>query len=333
MDMTDASTQEDRGYSRLPVPFGWYVVAMSDEIAPGELKTLKYFGTEFVLWRGHDGALHANDPYCPHMGAHFGHGGTVVENDLQCPFHHWRFNGDGGVTDIPYTDMIPPKLKRNCLPMWHVVERMGLVFAWYHPRQAAPKWEVATAPEVVNEGWVLAERHEWIIRIHVQEITENGQDYAHFRAVHGTQGPPASEFNLEGWSRRNTVETQMVTPRGPMTGIIDSLAVGPGQSFTKFTDVTNVLLTQETSPIDAETTHLRWQLWHPPELSEGKMRVTAARMRDLVKQLNQDIPIWEHKRYAVDPMLVKGDGPILAYRQQYARFYQFDDPKPEIQAA
>jgi phenylpropionate dioxygenase-like ring-hydroxylating dioxygenase large terminal subunit len=330
--MTEANGSSTRGYEELPVPFGWFAVAMSDEIAPGELKSLKYFGQEFVVWRGESGELHAVDPYCPHLGAHLG-GGEIVGEDLRCPFHHWSFNGEGGVTGIPYSKLIPPKLKRSCLTTWHVQETQGVVFAWYHPRKAAPKWEVASAAVVTDENWVMAERHEWIIKIHVQEITENGQDYAHFRAVHGTQGPPASEFKLDGWSRRNTVETQMVTPRGPMTGKIDALAVGPGQSFTRFTDVTDVYMLQQTTPIDSQTTHLRWQLYHPPGISDGKMRVNAARMRDLVKQVNQDIPIWERKRYNPSPLLVEGDGPILAYRKQYARFYQFDDPSEASVAA
>jgi phenylpropionate dioxygenase-like ring-hydroxylating dioxygenase large terminal subunit len=324
---------ETRGYEQLPIPFGWFAVAMSDELAPGEVKALKYFGTELVIWRGESGSLHAVDPYCPHLGAHLGHGGEVKGDDLRCPFHHWSFNGDGGVTEIPYAKMIPPKLKRSCLSTWPIQETMGVVFVWNHPRKVAPKWELHSRPEVVEQGWVEAERHEWIIKIHIQEITENGQDYAHFRAVHGTQGPPAAEFKLDGWMRRNVVETQMPTPRGPMTGKIDVTAVGPGQSFTLFTDVTNVLMNQQTTPIDAETTHVRWQLFHPADISEGKMRVTQARMRDLVKQINQDVPIWENKRYATQPLLVEGDGPVLAYRQQYARFYQFDEPAPKVVAA
>ena len=330
--MTQTTGDAGRGYEKLPLPFGWFAVAMSDEIAPGELKTLRYFGQELVVWRGESGELHAVDPYCPHLGAHLG-GGEVVGEDLRCAFHHWRFGGDGGVTDIPYAKLVPPKLMRSCLVTWPVGESLGVVYVWRHPRKVAPKWELGAAPAITDENWVLAERHEWVIKVHVQEITENGQDYAHFRAVHGTQGPPASEFQLEGWTRRNTVETQMVTPRGPMTGKIDALAVGPGQSFTRFTDVTDVYMVQQTTPIDGATTHLRWQLYHPPAISEGKARVTAARMRDLVKQVNQDIPIWERKRYNPAPLLVDGDGPILAYRKQYARFYQFDDEEPTVAAA
>ncbi len=91
----------ERGYDQLPLPFGWFAVAMSDDIAAGDVKTLAYFGTELVVWRGESGSLHALDPYCPHMGAHRGHGGAVAGDDLQCPFHHWTFSGAGAVTAIP----------------------------------------------------------------------------------------------------------------------------------------------------------------------------------------------------------------------------------------
>jgi 3-ketosteroid 9alpha-monooxygenase subunit A len=332
--MADAAHSPNRGFSALPIPFGWFAVAMSDEIAPGDIRTLRYFGTEFVVWRGGDGRLNAVDPYCPHLGAHLGVNSSVQGNDLRCAYHHWKFNGGGQVTHIPYNENIPPQLKRGCLPTWPVEETDGVIYVWNHPRKTAPKWQLAGLPECPGGGdWVEAERHEWLIDIHVQEITENGQDYKHFNAVHGIQGPPEGDFQLDGWVRRNKVVAEMVTPRGPMTGIIDVTATGPGQSITEFIDVCHVVMAQEVTPIDAEHTHLRWQLLHPPGISDGKMRVTKARMRDLVKQVEQDIPIWNHKIYRAEPMLVKGDGPMLAYRRQYARFYDFGDGEPEGLAA
>lgn len=333
--MSEAQAAADRGYGVLPIPFGWFAVAMSDEIVPGDVKTLAYFGTEFVVWRGEDGTINAVDPYCPHLGAHLGVGGEVVGNDLRCPYHHWEFNGDGGVTKIPYArGVIAPRLQRGCLPTWPIQESAGVIYVWYHPKKVAPKWDVAQLPAPAQGGaWVEGERHEWIINIHVQEITENGQDYAHFPAVHGTLSPPETEFKIEGYTRRNTIDVQMQTPRGPMEGTIDVTATGPGQSITHFTDVTEVIMSQQSTPIDGHTTHLRWQLYHLPDISEGKMRVTKARMRDLVKQVNQDIPIWNNKRFNAEPLLVQGDGPILAYRRQYARYYQFDEPSPETAAA
>ena len=323
--MAKTSPRLDRGYASLPIPFGWFAVAMSDEIAPGEIRTLRYFGTEFVVWRGQDGAINAVDPYCPHLGAHLGVQSTVQGNDLRCAYHHWRFNGGGQVTDIPYNKDIPPLLKRGCLPTWPIEEKDGVIFVWHHPNKAAPKWDVAGLPDCPEGDWVEAERHDWLIDIHVQEITENGQDYKHFNAVHGVPGPPEGEFKLDGWVRFNKVTVEMNTPRGPMTGIIDVKATGPGQSISEFIDVCHVVMAQQVTPIDAEHTHLRWQLYHPPGISEGKLRVTRARMRDLVRQVAQDIPIWNNKIYRAEPMLVKGDGPMLAYRRQYARFYDFED--------
>ena len=321
--MTQANHPADRGYAALPIPFGWFAVSMSDEIDLGHIRTLRYFGTELVVWRGEDGTLNAVDPYCPHLGAHLGVNSSVQGNDLRCAYHHWKFNGEGQDTHIPYNDHIPPQLKRGCLPTWPIEEKDGVVYVWHHPKKAAPKWELAGMPECPGGGdWVEAERHEWKIDIHVQEITENGQDYKHFNAVHGVQGPPEGDFQLDGWERRNKVVAEMVTPRGPMTGIIDVVATGPGQSITEFIDVCHVVMVQEVTPIDAEHTHLRWQLYHPPGISDGKMRVTKARMRDLVKQVEQDIPIWNAKIFQTEPLLVKGDGPILADRRQYQKFYE-----------
>ncbi len=323
----------DRGYDDLPIPFGWFAVALSDEITCGDIRTMHYFGTEFVVWRGEDDGMRAVDPICPHLGAHLGVASEVIGNDLRCPYHHWSFNGAGAVTDIPYTKVIPPQLKRGCLPSWPIAENNGVVYVWNHPKKAAPKWELAGLPPCPGGDWVEAERHEWIIKNHIQDITENSQDHAHFYAVHGIKEPPSAKFKLDGWRRRNTVTAQMTTPRGPMTGVIDVTAVGPGQSITEYTDVCHVLQAQQATPIDSTRTHLRWQLFHPPGISEGKLRVTRARMRDLVKQVNQDIPIWNAKHYKPDPILVKGDGPVLAYRRQYARFYQFDDTEPGLIAA
>jgi 3-ketosteroid 9alpha-monooxygenase subunit A len=318
-----------RGYD-LPLPFGWFAVAKSGEIASGDVKTLSYFGTEFVVWRGEDGAVRALDRYCPHLGAHLGYGGTVVGNDLRCPFHHWRFNGDGGVTGIPYAKMIPPRLKKTCDNAWPAKEAFGLVFVWYHPKKTAPLWELASVPEIDEENWVVFEEAEWTIKVHMQEITENSVDYAHFGVIHGTKSAPIPSYKIEGFTRYSVVETKMTTPRGEVDGKIEVRAFGPGQSFTRFHGITKVLMNQQTTAVSNECTHLRQQFYRPANMSEGGMRVTKALARDLVFQVSQDIPIWEHKRFAVKPMLVEGDGPILAYRKQYERYYAFDDAEGQV---
>ena len=43
------------GQSNLPIPFGWYAVAFTNELQPGEVKPLEYFDQELVLFRTEDG--------------------------------------------------------------------------------------------------------------------------------------------------------------------------------------------------------------------------------------------------------------------------------------
>lgn len=324
---------DTRGYNSLPLPFGWFAVAASGEVAPGQVKTVRYFNTELVVWRGEDGKPRALDPYCRHLGAHLGQG-AVIGDDLRCPFHHWSYNGEGAVTDIPYAKAIPPKLRKSCMPSWPVEEALGQIFVWYHPHKAEPMWSLATVPELLDEHWVQFDTQEWTINTHIQEITENGMDYAHFRAVHDTKSPPIPTYKIEEFSREGVVEAKMETPRGLVDGRIHTRATGPGQSFTRFHGISDILQVQMQTAVSSTTTHLRQQFYHPAGISEGKLRVTHALARNLTFQIKQDIPIWESKRFQPDPILVDGDGPILAYRRQYARYY-VDDPHapPETSAA
>ena len=87
--------------SPFPIPFGWFQVAWSTDLAPGEIQPIEYFDRKMVLWRDSDGAAHVSDAFCPHLGAHFGYGGHVNGNDIVCPFHGWRCDCDGRNTLIP----------------------------------------------------------------------------------------------------------------------------------------------------------------------------------------------------------------------------------------
>ena len=78
-----------------PIPFGWFQVAFPDDLAPGDVTALRYWGRDLVLWRDTDGGFHLQDAYCPHLGAHIGIGGTVDGDQVVCPFHGWRYDGDG----------------------------------------------------------------------------------------------------------------------------------------------------------------------------------------------------------------------------------------------
>jgi phenylpropionate dioxygenase-like ring-hydroxylating dioxygenase large terminal subunit len=83
-----------------PMPNGWFPVAFSDEVPAGQVRAVRCFGEELVVWRGLDGIAHVHDAFCPHLGAHLGVGGRVEGNALRCPFHAWLWAGDGRCLDV-----------------------------------------------------------------------------------------------------------------------------------------------------------------------------------------------------------------------------------------
>jgi hypothetical protein len=47
---------------------------------------------------------------------------------------------------------------------------------------------------------------------------------------------------------------------------------------------------------------------------------------EVSRQLEQDIPIWEHKAYLDRPVLCDGDGPIGLFRRWCRQFYSSSEP-------
>ena len=56
-----------------PIPNGWFVVAMSPDLAPGEVRALHYFARDLTLYRAETGEARLVDAYCAHLGAHLPH--------------------------------------------------------------------------------------------------------------------------------------------------------------------------------------------------------------------------------------------------------------------
>ena len=135
--------------SDLPIPYGWYAVSYSDELAVGEVKPLYFFGRDLVLFRTESGQAVLLDAFCPHLGAHLGHGGEVHGESIACPFHGWQFNGAGMCTSVPYANNMPSRVKdKPCIQGYPVTEVNRTIFAWYHPRNVAPLFEVDVVPQL-----------------------------------------------------------------------------------------------------------------------------------------------------------------------------------------
>src|SRR4051812_45876125 len=89
--LQDAPAELPYRYPMSPYPTGWYLLAESGSVQPGDVVPLRYFGKDLVLFRTDAGEAVVLDAHCPHLGAHLGHGGTVEGEAIRCPFHSWRF--------------------------------------------------------------------------------------------------------------------------------------------------------------------------------------------------------------------------------------------------
>jgi len=308
--------------SRFPFPAfpdGWFQVAYADELGPGQLLPLSYFGTELVLFRGEDGRARVLDAWCPHLGAHIGHGGRVVGDTVRCPFHGWRFDGSGACVEVPYASRIPPAARLGC---WPVVERNGLLMVWHHAEGKPPHWEVPELAEFGHPDWTPYRRLRWKLRTHNQEMAENSVDRAHFQYVHGTLDVPESRAEADGPVLRVVSKARMRTPKGDVPGQIASESWGFGFGLVRFSGIVDTLLVSSVTPIEGEHVDVRFS-FSVKRIGDADVTrgVGRALIADIEKQMGEDRPIWENKVYHPRPVLCDGDGPIGVFRRWCQQFY------------
>jgi len=312
--------------SRFPFqryPNGWFQIADSSELRAGDVKPLRYFGRDLVLFRAETGSPHVLDAHCPHLGAHIGYGGKVEGECVRCPFHAWRFDGTGACVEVPYANKIPPKAK---LAAWTVREKNGLIMLHYDARGRAPSWEIPDVPEYGSPEWTPYEHRSWRIRTHNQEMAENSCDSAHFLYLHGTQEMPITHAELDGHVLHTHSETLMKTPQGKTKGSVEVYAYGFGFTLTRFRGIVETLLVSSATTIDEEYVELRFAFTVRKLVNQDvTSTVGQAFIREVTRQLEQDIPIWENKRYVDPPLLVDGDGPIGLFRRWARQFYSDAD--------
>jgi phenylpropionate dioxygenase-like ring-hydroxylating dioxygenase large terminal subunit len=315
-----------------PIPFGWYAIEYSKNLAVGEVKPVQYFGREMVLFRTESGEAKLLDAYCPHLGAHLGHGGTVKGETVSCPFHAWQFDGAGMCTEVPYAKRLPPKVDgKQAIGSYQVQERNQMIWAWYHPENAEPSFEIETISEIGSEQWTELDTYEWTINTIVQETGENAADLAHFVTVHGAVAMPEGEVTMEGPRRTTLMDSQTShidedgnvdrSGTNPDASRLESWNIGPGFTFQRFSRMFDIIMMGTVTPIDDQRIHLRFNFTLPKEQTEQNKVFTHAVRDEIVHQVQQDIPIWENKRYLDSPVLCDGDGPIAKYRKWFQQFY------------
>jgi phenylpropionate dioxygenase-like ring-hydroxylating dioxygenase large terminal subunit len=331
--------QRTRGSSRFPFtsyPTGWFAVAFSRDLKPGDVKPIRNFGQNLVIFRTESGRAVVSDPYCPHLGAHLGFGGTVEGEAIRCPFHHWTFEANGGrCVAVPFA----PPPPTAALRLWPTIERNDVILVWHDLAGRPPLWEMPAFEPTEDQS--LADFAVFDgIRAHTQEILENGADWLHFYTVHATrrlQGR-AGAFETEPHVLAYAYETreEAADPAGHdgnFQGEVWLYGPGCGRNLNggEMSAGVQVENTVYPTPVDEDTIQIRAAYrvvpskdgTLPPEALHGMFAVVGPEIK---RQLEQDFQIWANKAYLTQPLLAASDGPILAYRKWYSQFYPDGSP-------
>ncbi len=310
--------------SRYPFPAspnGWFAVGASADLAPGDVRPVSYLGRDLVLFRGIDGTARVFDAHCPHLGANIGVGGRVCDDGITCPFHGWRFDGLGQVVEVPGLERPP----RAAARAWEVSERNGREFVWHHAGGLPPSFDV-TAYRTDEGEWTPWRSNTYLVRVHVQDLTENIIDRSHFSSVHDMAPPEQQYFDVRFSGASMVVEQSLKVTAVSEAGYevrTRSTTCGPGIVAVEVEQDSIDMLTYITqTPVDEELTEVSLHFsmkWLPDAGATESISELNDQITNL--QFTQDIPVWEHKIYRERPIVTKVDGPIAQYRRWFRQFY------------
>ena len=304
-------------------PHGWFVIGFSSDLAPGEVKTVHYFGRDIVLFRSVSGVLSAVDKTCPHLGAHLG-GGRVDGECLRCPFHDWAFDARGHCIEVPYAPKIPANAR---VAVWPLVEQNGVVMVFHGPAGEAPAWQ---PPALEEEGWTANKTIRWEIRSHPQEVGENTVDCSHLAPVHHVIRTEVLEMEQKAHRMRVLLHLHAT---GHVIGMpdevndvhLDVTLNGLGMIISQTHVITGGLFTRQRihpTPIDEERIAIFavGNTKHMPDAGYTA-EIDEIFWQAFVTDFAKDFPIWENKAYLERPLLAGVDGPIGSYRKWCRQFY------------
>lgn len=317
-----------------PYPTGWFAAEFSDELAPGQVKPIQYFGRELVLFRTEQGKAVIADAHCPHLGAHLGYDSQVKGDAIYCPFHAWGYGSDGKCVHVPYTKQIPPRARLN---VWPVAEQSGILWLWHDLDGRAPLFELPQFDESRRRpGTGFQRLHDDFGGAHPQDIFENVVDFGHFPGVHSTgracsNGP----LRIDGHRFFSPIK---VLPKGhedpaddaPPMSYIEGEVIGGGltriESWSPMLPGLRTVTYVSGTPVHETLTHYRVKTFFTvaedcPLSDEQIAEIDRVTVEVTRAEQHSDGKIWPHKAYVATPMLSAVDGPFLAYRNWYAQFH------------
>jgi len=126
----------------------WYMPALANSLAPGQMRREMLLGEPVVLGRLKSGEVFALRDICPHRGVPLSAGRILAEGSVECPYHGWRFKRDGACSKIPSLtgteDLKPEQIRVRAYP---VREQDGLIWIYMPAKPGSlPKSEPPRIP-------------------------------------------------------------------------------------------------------------------------------------------------------------------------------------------
>ena len=204
-------------------------------------------------------------------------------------------------------------------------EANGFAYVWQHAGGAAPSYPVALLRDRPS-SWTPWRTSAHCVRVHVQDMTENILDRAHFTSVHDMALPERARFDVRFEGASLIVDQVMRVTALSAAGIevrSRTTTNGPGLVAVEVKQGPLDMLTYITqTPIDDERCDVRLH-FSMRRLADAAATERVAELNERItrEQFEQDVPIWEHKCYRARPMLADGDGPVAEYRRWFQQFY------------
>jgi 3-ketosteroid 9alpha-monooxygenase subunit A len=318
-------------------PTGWFQVAWSEEIGIGDVHKMKYFDQEMVAWRAESGQLTVMNAYCEHLGAHLGYGGKVVGEVLQCPFHGWQWSNEGRNVCIPYQDR-PNRGRR--VRSYPVAERNESVYIWHDVGRREPFFDAPDVFAAFGDGssaddyYPQQQLYRAGLELHPQYVLENGVDFAHFKYVHHT--PIVPVFTRHDFDEPVSFVDFTITFEGDdgqriedVNSGVQAINGGLGIAVTKSWGMIDNRTISAITPVDECTSDVRFIVYigRTPGKGAGagleKAQAKAQEFgREVIRQFEQDVEIWQHQRYSDPPALATSEYEgFTAIRKWAKQFY------------
>lgn len=284
----------------------WHPICGSSEMHPSDIKPIRLFGENLVLYRDRSGALGLVDRHCSHRRADLSYGFTE-KSGIRCSYHGWLFDASGICMEQPYDDIANPgtRLKERCnIKSYPLREMAGLIWAYLgpSPMPELPVYDLLARTDGFAEIAIAEIPCNWL------QCQENSCDPVHFewmhenwsarmRGEHGPYAPKHLKLNFEefehGFTYRRVREGQSETSELWTVGRVALWPIGffLGDHFewrVPIDDATTLSVGWFHTPLPAESREYKQQnipAWRAPILDDEGRWITSHIM-------NQDIVAW-----------------------------------------